>query len=72
MMMRGKSFPRIPWSEFISERNQQYCDDNAIDLLDKMLKFDKNERITPRQAMQHPYFEPIVGIVKEQEAQGML
>jgi len=33
---------------------------DAIDLLDKMLKFDKNQRITPKEAMQHPYFKPIL------------
>lgn len=37
MMMRGKHFPKIPWSEFVSENNSQYCDANAIDLLEKML-----------------------------------
>ena len=59
-MMRGKAFEKIEWSEFVNERNQQYCDPNALDLIEKMLKFDKNERITPKEAMKHPYFEPIL------------
>ena len=31
----------------------------AIDLLDKMLKYDKNKRINCVDAMAHPYFDPI-------------
>ena len=31
----------------------------AIDLLSKMLVYDKNERIRPADAMKHPYFDPI-------------
>lgn len=33
--------------------------DEAIDLLGKMLKYDHAERITPREAMEHPYFKPV-------------
>ena len=44
----------------------------AIDLLDKMLKFDKNLRITPKEAMKHPYFAPILELAKKQEVEGML
>ena len=42
----------------------------AIDLLDKMLQFDKNLRITPREAMKHPYFQPILEFAQSQEAKG--
>jgi casein kinase II subunit alpha len=33
--------------------------EEAIDLLSKMLKYDHAERITPREAMEHPYFKPV-------------
>ena len=41
--------------------------DEAIDLLDKMLKYDKNERIRPQEAMQHPYFDPVRDFLKTQK-----
>lgn len=31
----------------------------ALDLLDRMLKYDKNERINCADAMKHPYFDPV-------------
>jgi len=39
--------------------NDQLVTEEAIDLLNKMLKYDHAERITPRDAMEHPYFKPI-------------
>jgi len=32
---------------------------NAIDLLEKMLRFDPNERLTAKEATQHPYFKKV-------------
>ena len=42
------------------------CSDEALDLLDKMLKYDKNNRIKPKVAMQHPYFDPIREFIAKQ------
>ena len=66
-MMRGREFPKIPWQSFVNDKNKHLADDNALDLLESMLKFDKNERITPKQAMQHPYFSSVVSLVRAQE-----
>jgi casein kinase II subunit alpha len=33
--------------------------EEALDLLSKMLRYDHAERITPKDAMEHPYFKPI-------------
>jgi casein kinase II subunit alpha len=33
--------------------------EEALDLLRKMLVYDKNLRITPIDAMKHPYFNPV-------------
>lgn len=33
--------------------------EQALDLLNRMLKYDHAERITPKDAMEHPYFEPV-------------
>lgn len=50
------SYPKKPWSKFITPDNQALCPPEALDLLSKMLVYDHAERITPKDAMLHPYF----------------
>ena len=50
------SFPRKPWSKFINADNKRYISDEAIDFLDKLLRYDHQERISPAEAMVHRYF----------------
>ena len=45
---------KIPWKDLISNAS-----DDALDLLDKMLKFDPDKRITIEQAMKHKYFDDL-------------
>ena len=45
------------------------CSPEALDLLDKMLKYDKNLRIDCPTAMAHPYFDPIREFVAKQDAE---
>ena len=66
--MNQDYFPRVPWKNFTNDNNKHLHDDDAIDLLNKMLKYDKNERIRPRDAMEHPYFDPIREFIRIQEA----
>ncbi len=35
------------------------CSDDALDLVDKLLQYDHQRRLTAAEAMAHPYFEPI-------------
>eukprot|EP00475_Leptophrys_vorax_P033353 TRINITY_DN5227_c0_g1_i1.p1 TRINITY_DN5227_c0_g1~~TRINITY_DN5227_c0_g1_i1.p1 ORF type:complete len:333 (-),score=21.87 TRINITY_DN5227_c0_g1_i1:376-1374(-) len=51
---------RKPWSRFITPENQHLVSPEAIDFLDHMLRFDHQDRITAKQAMEHPYFDPVV------------
>lgn len=53
------SYPKKPWSKFITQDNSALCKDDAIDLLSKMLVYDHYERILPSEAMEHPYFNVI-------------
>eukprot|EP00825_Cyclidium_porcatum_P052294 TRINITY_DN9867_c0_g1_i3.p1 TRINITY_DN9867_c0_g1~~TRINITY_DN9867_c0_g1_i3.p1 ORF type:complete len:262 (+),score=45.92 TRINITY_DN9867_c0_g1_i3:177-962(+) len=53
------SCPKKPWSKFVSPDNKHLCSEDAIDLLSKMLNYDHIERITPRDAMEHKYFDPV-------------
>ena len=39
--------------------NQALVSKDALDLLSKMLLYDRSERICPKDAMLHPYFEPV-------------
>lgn len=40
--------PVKSWSKFIKPENQEYCHEDALDLLNKMLIFDHGERILPK------------------------
>ncbi|KAI8893279.1 kinase-like domain-containing protein [Globomyces pollinis-pini] len=55
-----RRFPRKPWTKFVTPENERYISNEALDFLDKLLKFDHQERLTPREAMRHPYFEPVL------------
>jgi casein kinase II subunit alpha len=49
-----------PWSKFITNENKRFVSNEALDLLSRMLVYDHAGRITPKEAMQHPYFAPVV------------
>ena len=53
------NYPKKPWSKFINEENKHLCSNEALDLLSKMLVYERAERITPKEAMMHPYFKEI-------------
>jgi len=50
---------RKPWSKFLNPDNQHLVSPEAVDLLDKLLRYDLQERLSPTEAMQHPYFAPL-------------
>lgn len=49
--------PRKPWKTFVNASNKALANDDALDLLDGLLKYDHQERLTAKEAMGHPYFE---------------
>ena len=53
------NYPKKPWSKFINEENKHLCNNDAIDLLSKMLIYERAQRITPKEAMRHPYFKEV-------------
>lgn len=58
-------YPRKPWSRFVSSENQRYISSEAIDFLDKLLRYDHQERLTAEEAKGHPYFgEPTSSIAQ--------
>ncbi|KAJ9540733.1 hypothetical protein OSB04_027239 [Centaurea solstitialis] len=50
---------RKAWTKFINSDNQHLAVPEAIDFLDKLLRYDHQERPTAKEAMAHPYFYPI-------------
>ncbi|CAG8709225.1 5578_t:CDS:2 [Racocetra persica] len=52
-------YPRKQWNKFITSENQKFVSKEAIDFLDKLLRYDHQERLTPQEAMEHPYFDPV-------------
>lgn len=53
------NYPKKPWTKFITSDNQHLVTPEALDLLDKMLRYNHQERVTAKEAMNHPYFNPV-------------
>ncbi|KHJ85938.1 hypothetical protein OESDEN_14325 [Oesophagostomum dentatum] len=56
---------RKRWERFIHAENQHLVTPEAIDFLDKLLRYDHQERLTAREAMAHPYFYPVVEAARQ-------
>ncbi|KAK9343997.1 kinase-like domain-containing protein [Lipomyces starkeyi] len=52
-------FARKPWQRFVNADNQKYISPEALDFLDKLLRYDHQERLTAKEAMEHDYFAPV-------------
>jgi casein kinase II subunit alpha len=52
-------YPRKAWLKFKNSDNERYISHEAIDFLDRLLRYDHQERLTPREAMDHAYFGPV-------------
>ena len=51
---------RKRWERFVHSENQHLVSPEALDFLDKLLRYDHQERLTAIEAMEHPYFYPVV------------
>ncbi|XP_044256998.1 casein kinase II subunit alpha isoform X2 [Tribolium castaneum] len=51
---------RKRWERFVHNENQHLVSAEALDFLDKLLRYDHLERLTARDAMDHSYFYPVV------------
>jgi casein kinase II subunit alpha len=50
------SHSKKDWNKFVTSENKHLASPEACDLLDKLLRYDHQERLTAREAMTHPYF----------------
>ncbi|XP_072728300.1 casein kinase II subunit alpha' isoform X1 [Ciconia boyciana] len=51
---------RKRWENFIHSENRHLVSPEVLDLLDKLLRYDHQQRLTAKEAMEHPYFYPVV------------
>ena len=47
---------RKRWERFVHSENESLVSPEALDFLDKLLRYDHQDRLTAREAMDHPYF----------------
>lgn len=59
-MEKLSRFEPVEWDQFVDESNQHLVNDEALDLLDKLLVYDHAKRILPQEAFSHPYFKPVL------------
>lgn len=50
---------RKRWERFVHSENQHLVSPEALDFLDKLLRYDHQERLTAKEAMDHSYFTPV-------------
>ena len=51
--------PRQPWRKYITDDNRHVVTQDGLDLLTQLLTYDHQERPTAKEAMAHPYFDPV-------------
>ena len=54
-----RPYPKENIKIFLTEENKQFAGEDALDLVSKMLVCDKEGRISVKDAMNHPYFDPV-------------
>ena len=52
-----KDFKEKNWDEYINEKNKYLINNDALDLLNKLLEIDPQLRIKAKDALSHPYFK---------------
>jgi len=50
---------RKPWNKFVNSENSHLVSPEALDFLDKLLRYDHQERLTSKEAQAHPYFNVV-------------
>lgn len=57
-----------PWTKFVTPENRMLVSTEAIDFVSKLLRYDHQERLTAKEAMEHDYFAPLRLSPVEQQA----
>jgi casein kinase II subunit alpha len=59
MILYSFSHSKKNWNKFVTADNNHFISPEALDLVDKLLRYDHQERLTAKEAMAHPYFDLI-------------
>lgn len=62
-------YSKKDYRRFVTDANKHLCSEEGLDLLDKLLQYDHQKRLTCQEAMAHPYFAPIRKYHEQQKAQ---
>ncbi|OSD05406.1 kinase-like protein [Trametes coccinea BRFM310] len=54
-----QSHPKVPWTKFVTADNRHIVSTDALDLLDKLLRYDHAERLTAAEALAHSFFNAV-------------
>ncbi|KNC48607.1 CMGC/CK2 protein kinase [Thecamonas trahens ATCC 50062] len=54
-----KKRKRRSWLHYRNPKHQEKCTTLGMDLVDKLLRWDHEHRLTARQALAHPFFDPV-------------
>lgn len=52
-------YERKPWSRFVNTKNQHLVTDDGVDFIDRLLRYDHQERLTAKEAMMHRWFDSV-------------
>jgi len=54
-----QNYQKLPWTRFITPETQQLASVESMDLLDKLLRYDHQQRLTAKEAQAHAYFNSV-------------
>lgn len=57
LMNKFLEYDKKDWKEYITKENSLYSTPIAIDLIDNLLRYDHQQRLTAKEAMAHHYFQ---------------
>ena len=52
-------YPKIPFKKYVNQDNQHLVTEESLNFLEGLLVYDHLARLTPRESMQHKYFDPV-------------
>eukprot|EP00049_Salpingoeca_infusionum_P017875 m.354747 g.354747 ORF g.354747 m.354747 type:complete len:345 (-) comp17092_c0_seq1:442-1476(-) len=67
-LLAGVRGPRKAWGRFINADNKHLATPDAIDLVDKLLMYDHQARLTAQEAMAHPFFADVHAAATAQQS----
>ena len=62
-----QNWDRQPWETLFTKQNKHLINPEGLDLLNKMLVYDREKRIAPQEAMKHEYFKPVIEFKEKEE-----